>query len=168
MPVSVDQINLADPVPAGGYDVAPAVNTKCIVFTGALAAGYWFLPSNNKWVLLCLLFFPYLFLSYYDVAYGARRNMGPTYLADFYDWLKVPNSKQIVVWKHWKPEYKARVHLADLALLVALLVVLPAFLKWQPSPKTETEAAANRRAVAFFGACLSVCVLCRLFLRASD
>lgn len=163
--MGVDDIDFNAPVPEGGYDVAPAINEKCIVFTAMLALGYWFLPAANKLVLLGLLIFPYLWLSYYDVAYDARRNMGPTYLADFYDFAKVPSSKQIKVWKHWAPKYKQRVQLVDLALVILLIVALPTFLKWNPRPRDESEAEANRKAVAFLGLCVASCVLCRVFLR---
>jgi len=166
MPLSVDDIDFSQPVPSVGYQVPPAVNVKCIVFTAALAAGYWFLPPHNKYVLLALVFFPYLWLSYYDVAYGARRNMGPTYLGDFYDWAKVQSSKQIRVWKHWNPAYKMRVHVVDLAVLLVLIAALPVFLKWKPQAQSESEAAANRCAAVFFALCVASCVLARLFLHA--
>lgn len=162
----VDDIDFSAPVPAGGYDVAPAINEKCIVFTVLLAAGYWFLPAANKFVLVALCFFPYLWLSYYDVAFGAKRNMGPTFLADFYDFAKVPNSKQILVWKNWAPKYKRQVQAVDLVLLVLIVLALPTFMKWHPKPKDDTEAAANRKSAAFFALCIASCVLCRLFLRA--
>jgi hypothetical protein len=130
-----------------------------------LSIGYWFLPSANKYVLLGLCFFPYLWLSYYDVAFNARRNMGPTYLADFYDWLKVPNSKQIRVWKNWAPKWKHRVQLADIVILLLLIPLIHMFMKWKPKPKNENEEASNRRAFLFLGISLSICVVCRLFLR---
>ena len=164
---SVDDIDFSLPPPAGGYDVPPAINEKCIVFTAALALGYWFLPAANKYVLVALCFFPYLWLSYYDVAYGAKRNMGPTFLADFYDWAKIPSSKQIVVWKHWRPKYKLQVRAADAAVLLILLLALPVFMKWKPKATSDSEVAANRRAAAFFALCVLSCVLCRMFLRAN-
>jgi hypothetical protein len=167
-PLSVDDIDFTAPVPPGGYMVPPAVNLKCIMFTAALALSYWYLPAQNKYVLAALCIFPYLWLSYYDVAYGAKRNMGPTYLGDFYDWAKVPDSKQIRVWKHWNPAYKMRVHLVDLAVLLVLIAALPVFMRWKPQAQTEEEAAANRRAAAFFALCVASCVLCRMFLRASE
>jgi hypothetical protein len=167
-PLSVDDIDFTAPVPPGGYMVPPAVNLKCIIFTAALALSYWYLPAHNKYVLAALCIFPYLWLSYYDVAYGARRNMGPTYLGDLYDWAKVPDSKQIRVWKNWNPAYKMRVHLVDLAVLLVLIAALPVFMRWKPQAQTEEESAANRRAAAFFALCVASCVLCRMFLRASE
>ena len=65
------------------YNIEPVVNWKCIIFTMILAIGYWFLPKKNKWILLGLLYFPYLVLAWYDHYYKCERNMGPTYLAFF-------------------------------------------------------------------------------------
>jgi hypothetical protein len=164
--VSVDDIDFSKPPPEGGYMVPPAVNLKCIFFTLALASGYWFLPSRNKYVLAALCFFPYLWLSYYDVAYGAKHNMGPTYLGNFYDFAKVPSSKQIRVWKNWNPAYKMRVRVVDIAVLIVVAAALPAFLKWTPKEQTDDELQANRKAATFFALCVIFCILCRMFLHA--
>ena len=164
--MKVDDIDFSAPIPAGGYDVEPAINLKCIVVTLYLATGYWFLPAQNKYVLLGLCFFPYLWLSYYDVIFDARRNLGPTYLADFYDWLKIPNSKQIIVWKNWAPKWRRRVQFVDFFILLALIPTLYFFMKWKPKPKNDDEDEANRRAFAFLALCFSSCIFIRLFIRA--
>ena len=162
-------VNFSLPVPYGGYDIKPAVNTKCIVFTSSLALGYWFLPQKNKLVLLALAYFPYLFLSYYDVKYQAARNMGPTYLANFYDFAKVQSSNQIQIWKYWAPKWKNRVRAVDLGVAVLVSVFLYYFISWQtPLQKTQTKKEKdydNLKALAFIGICLAVCVYCRLFLK---
>ena len=86
------------------YNVKPVVNWKCIWFTLALAGGYWFLPKKNKWILLALLYFPYIVLAFYDHHYDCKRNMGPTYLAMFYHWAKPQDSKQIKDYKKFVEE----------------------------------------------------------------
>lgn len=114
------------------YRGEPAVNWKCIVFTLVLAGGYWFLPHRNKWVLLALLYFPYLVLAWYDYLYQCKRNMGPTYLSVFYWWAKPQDSKQIQEYKKWDPEIKRKVLLVDYILLFIVIMLIPAFLKWKP------------------------------------
>ena len=61
----------------GCYDVEPATNLKCIVFT-AFVFGIWMLPKN-KWVLLLVLFLPYAIMATYDHYYNCNRQFGPTY-----------------------------------------------------------------------------------------
>lgn len=55
-----------------------AFNVKCIVGTVLVAGGYWFLPPKNLWVLLFLLWFPYVAMAWYDYAYDCRDKMQPT------------------------------------------------------------------------------------------
>jgi len=111
----------------------PAVNWKCIWFTLVLSAGYWYLPPRNKWVLLSLLYFPYLALAWYDHVYNCARTMGPTYLALFYWWGKPPQSEQIQTYKNWCPKWKNRVLAIDLVVLGVLLAIAPSFLAWTPA-----------------------------------
>lgn len=72
-------------------------NVKCIVFTLALAAGYWYLPPKNVWILAFLLWFPYIALAWYDWSYGCQDKLQPT-LVPFgrYIWLpfKPPGYKE--------------------------------------------------------------------------
>lgn len=114
------------------YNKEPVVNWKCIVLTFILASGYWWLPKRNKWVLLALLYFPYLALAWYDYWYVCERNMGPTYLSLFYWWGKPPNSKQIKQYKDWHPAIKKKVYIVDGVILVLTLMLLPRFLRWKP------------------------------------
>ena len=63
-------------------------NLKCIVFTALIAGGYWVLPQKNLWVLLFLLWFPYIALAWYDYSYDCKDKLKPT-LVPFgrYIWL---------------------------------------------------------------------------------
>ena len=65
---------------AGGiYEGRPfSLNLKCIVFTAAVAGGYWFLPPRRWWVLAVLLWLPYVSMAWYDHVYDCRDKMGPT------------------------------------------------------------------------------------------
>jgi len=116
-------------------DKPPTLNVKCIVFTLILAAGYWYLPPRNKWVLLGLLYFPYAAMAWYDYYYKCERNLGPTYLALFYWWLKPYASDQIQTYAEWCPRWKRRVFIADIVVLICALLLAWPFLKWRPSRK---------------------------------
>lgn len=80
---------------AGGiYTGRPfSFNVKCIVFTAALAGGYWALPPRNVWVLLVLLWLPYIAMAWYDHAYDCRDKMSPT-LVPFGRYLFLPFKPQ--------------------------------------------------------------------------
>lgn len=118
----------------------PALNLKCIVFTFLLSLGYWFLPSRNKFVLVALAYFPYLALAWYDWIYACQHNFGPTYLAHFYEWAKPQSSRQIQIYKNWDPAIKNKVILIDLAVLVALIALIPLFLRWKPQDSEKHRA----------------------------
>lgn len=53
-------------------------NIKCIIFTLVIACGYWFLPKKNVWILLFLLWFPYIALAWYDYSYNCQDKLLPT------------------------------------------------------------------------------------------
>lgn len=110
-------------------EITPAINLKCIVFTVVLASGYWFLPCRNKFVLIALLYFPYVVLAWYDYWYDCRRNMGPTYLANFYDFLKPPESDQIQQYKQMSPKWKKRILIVDLVIAVILFILCALAIK---------------------------------------
>lgn len=114
------------------YNKEPVVNWKCILLTGVLASGYWFLPKRNKWILAALLYFPYLALAWYDHIYACARNMGPTYLSLFYWWAKPRDSVQIQQYVQWNPAIKRKVWIVDLILLGIGALFVPYFLKWNP------------------------------------
>ena len=72
-------------------------NIKCIIFTVVLAAGYWYLPHKNPWVLAFLIWFPYIALAWYDWSYNCQDKLQPT-IVPFgrYVWLpfKPPGYKE--------------------------------------------------------------------------
>ena len=121
------------------YETPPAVNLKCIVFTAMLAGGYWFLPPRNKYVLVALAYFPYLALAWYDWIYACKHHFGPTYLANYYEWWKPQNSEQIQIYKNWDPKIKNKVIFVDIAILIAIALLLPKFISWKPKAMTEKE-----------------------------
>ena len=88
------------------YNKEPVFNWKCIVFTLVLSIGYWVLPKKNKWILLVLLYVPYIVLAYYDHYYKCERNMGPTYLSLFYWWAKPQDSQQVKDYNNWTYSFK--------------------------------------------------------------
>jgi hypothetical protein len=74
-----------------------ALNLKCIIFTFILAAGYWFAPHKNLWVLAFLIWSPYIALAWYDYSYKCQDKLKPT-IVPFgrYIWLpfKPPGYKE--------------------------------------------------------------------------
>ena len=76
---------------AGGlYPGRPfSFNIKCIVFTAALAGGYWFLPPRRWWALALLLWAPYVAMAWYDELYDCSNKMEPT-LVPFGRYLFLP------------------------------------------------------------------------------
>ena len=74
-----------------------ALNLKCIIFTMILAAGYWFAPHKNLWVLAFLIWSPYIALACYDYSYNCQDKLKPT-IVPFgrYIWLpfKPPGYKE--------------------------------------------------------------------------
>lgn len=129
----------------------PAVNLKCIVFTFVLATGYWYLPPRNKYVLAALAYFPYLALAWYDWIYACQHNFGPTYLANYYEWAKPQNSRQIKIYKNWDPKIKHKIIFVDLVILITIAILLPKFISWKPKAMTEKEEKnAKMRATVIF------------------
>ena len=118
-----------------GYDATPpSVNVKCIVFTFLLVGGYWFLPYRNILVLVCLLYFPYLIMAWYDEHYDCSRNkLGPTFLKNFYDWAKPYYSKQNQIYRNWHPKWTRLINIVD--LIVLCLIVIVSFLYMKQSIK---------------------------------
>ena len=53
-------------------------NLKCIIFTIIIAGGYWYLPYHNIFILIFLLWLPYVSLAWYDYSYDCRDKMQPT------------------------------------------------------------------------------------------
>jgi hypothetical protein len=65
---------------AGGiFEGRPfALNIKCVIFTLVVAGGYWYSPPKNKYILLFLLWLPYVSMAWYDYAYNCKDKMQPT------------------------------------------------------------------------------------------
>lgn len=107
----------------------PTTNLKCIVFT-FLIVGIYLLPKN-KWILLLLLYFPYLWMSWYDEIYSCERNFGPTYLRLFYEMWKPYDSPQRIAYRNWCPVHANKVFIIDMIILVVFLIFFYyVFLPW--------------------------------------
>lgn len=113
-------------------NVPPATNVKCIIFTLFVVTIYWVLPKN-KWILLFLLWFPYLMMAWYDFIYDAQRNFGPTYLMHFYEWAKPKDSRQVQIYQNWCPKWKNQVFYVDIVILVLFILFMKYFfIPWNP------------------------------------
>lgn len=55
-----------------------AWNVKCIIFTAIIASSYWYLPKRNVFILLFLLWLPYVAMAWYDYSYECKYKMQPT------------------------------------------------------------------------------------------
>lgn len=86
---------------AGGlFDNQPfSLNIKCIIFTLVLAIGYWYLPQKRVWILVALLYFPYLALAWYDYYYQCQRGLLQPTVFPFGEYLYLP---------YKPPDYKER------------------------------------------------------------
>ena len=111
-------------------NIEPTTNIKCIYFT-LFVLGVYLLPKN-KWILLFLLWVPYLLMAMYDEWYSCERTFGPTYLRFFYEWAKPTESKQMKIYKNWCPEQSDKVFKADMVVLFLFLIFFfRYFLKWK-------------------------------------
>lgn len=109
----------------GCYDIKPATNVKCIIFT-AFIFGVWLLP-RNKWMLLLILFVPYGLMAWYDYTYNCERQFGPTFLMNFYDWVKPKDANQHKIYEKWCPKHRTLVNVVDLVILIVFLIVFGLF-----------------------------------------
>lgn len=123
----------SEPAPPPCADVRshPSWNLKCIVFTLLLAAGYWLLPPRNKWILLALLYLPYIAMAWYDDHYQCSRDrFGATFLHHFYFYYKPADYK--AKYACLTPTSKRLILAVDLAIILVLLALAPRFLAWRP------------------------------------
>lgn len=61
---------------AGGIGGRPfKFNTKCVVISGMLGAGYWFLPQKNYFVLGGVLLGSYIGVAWYDELYNCEERL---------------------------------------------------------------------------------------------
>lgn len=107
-------------------------NFKCIALSLFLAGAYWWLPRRNKYVLVAILYFTYLALAWYDHLYRCQRNLKPTYLAYFYQYLKPYDGKQREEWRLWPNSLRKKIFVVDMIILAILVALLPWFLAWNP------------------------------------
>lgn len=114
------------------YSGPLSANLKCVVISLILAGAYWFLPKKNKWVLLGILYFTYLFIAWYDHIYKAERAFGPTYLKHFYHFLKPQDSVQNILYKNMCPENDKKIILVDIVVLLVIICLAKPFLDWKP------------------------------------
>lgn len=113
-------------------EIKPVINWKCLVITAIIAGCYWFLPPKNKWILLILLYVPYLLIAWYDYFYICKRELGPTYLAPLYWWAKPENSKYNKLFKQWSNNTKVKAFFINSTILISLGLITPYFLNWEP------------------------------------
>jgi len=74
---------------AGGVGGRPfAFNTKCLVVSGVLGVGYWYLPKQNWPVLGGILIGSYVGLAWYDELYDCRHKLRVGALTPLTKWLK--------------------------------------------------------------------------------
>lgn len=76
-----------------------ALNIKCIIFSLLLAGGYWYLPKRRLWILVALLYFPYLALAWYDYYYKCQSGLLQPTVFPFGEYLYLP---------YKPPDYKER------------------------------------------------------------
>jgi hypothetical protein len=115
------------------YDGPLTGNVKCIVLSLFLALFYWYAPPRNKWILIGILYFTYLFLAYYDYHYDCRYGeFGPSPLKHFYDFAKPKNSKQSIVYESLCKNKANLILIIDVIILIGILALFPTFLKWKP------------------------------------
>jgi hypothetical protein len=86
---------------AGGiFDTQPfSLNIKCIIFTLLIAGGYWYTPKKKLWILVALLYFPYLALAWYDYYYKCQVGLLQPTVFPFGEYLYLP---------YKPPDYKDR------------------------------------------------------------
>ena len=86
---------------AGGiFDTQPfSLNIKCIIFTLLIAGGYWYTPKKKIWILVALLYFPYLALAWYDYYYKCQDGLLQPTVFPFGEYLYLP---------YKPPDYKDR------------------------------------------------------------
>lgn len=76
-----------------------ALNIKCVIFSLLLAGGYWYLPKRRIWILVALLYFPYLALAWYDYYYQCQSGLLQPTIFPFGEYLYLP---------YKPPDYKER------------------------------------------------------------
>lgn len=101
------------------------LNIKCIIFTAFLAGGYWYLPPKNLYVLIFLLWFPYIALAWYDYMYKCSPAISPT-LVPFgqYAWLpfKPPTyKKEFAEDLNLQKSYRSLDHIIAWSIIIGII-----------------------------------------------
>lgn len=65
-----------------------ALNTKCLIVSGVLGAGYWFLPQKSVVVLGGVVIGSYVGLAWYDELYNCDERLRVGALTPFTSWMK--------------------------------------------------------------------------------
>jgi hypothetical protein len=65
-----------------------ALNTKCLIVSGVLGAGYWFLPRKNWFVLGGVVMGSYIALAWYDELYDCDDRLKVGALTPLTKWAK--------------------------------------------------------------------------------
>lgn len=65
-----------------------ALNTKCLVVSGVLGAGYWFLPKKSVLLLGGIVVGSYIALAWYDELYSCEDKMKVGVLTPLTSWAK--------------------------------------------------------------------------------
>ena len=114
-------------------DIEPQTNIKCIWFTMLIVGIYWFLP-RNKYILVFLLWAPYLWMAWYDMYYVCQKGtFGPTYLRSYYEWAKPYDSEQLKAYRNWCPKHARKVFIVDVVIAIVLVIVYFTFFRhWNP------------------------------------
>jgi hypothetical protein len=75
---------------AGGFGTRRklALNTKCLIVSGVLGAGYWFLPQKNYYVLGGIVISSYVGLAWYDELYNCDERLKVGLLTPITSWVK--------------------------------------------------------------------------------
>lgn len=75
---------------AGGVGTSRpfALNTKCLVISGVLGAGYWFLPQKSVVVLGGVVLGSYIGVAWYDELYNCEDRLRTGVLTPVTSWAK--------------------------------------------------------------------------------
>ena len=107
-------------------------NIKCIVFTALIAGGYWFSPHKNVWMLMFLLWSPYVAMAWYDYTYDCANKLKPTAVPfGRYIWLPFKPAGYKRLFNELPPEKIAIMDRVDHVTTWTLLIVVMSVLAWR-------------------------------------
>ncbi len=110
---------------AGGlFDSQPfSLNIKCIVFTLLIAGGYWYLPPKKLWILVALLYFPYLALAWYDYVYDCRIGLLQPTIFPFGEYVYLPFKPPDYKERYEKLPQEKKDRMKEYGRLVAAIII---------------------------------------------